>query len=131
MDAMTNPFGGGFGSGAQTVRPLPLLESPATPAQFRIRVDLVGATPPLWRRLTLPSDLTLDRVHQVLQVVFGWTDTHVYQFSLEFGRTMPREYLRVRGSLNIAFGGRGYCLVVPGCRAVGGQRRPTARGFMP
>ena len=29
------------------------------------------------------------------------------------------EYLRVRGPLNIAFGGRRYCLSVPGCRAVG------------
>ncbi|TFD37917.1 hypothetical protein E3T40_03640 [Cryobacterium sp. TMT1-19] len=31
------------------------------------------------------------------------------------------EYLRVWGPLNIVFGGRWYCLVVPGCRAVGGQ----------
>jgi hypothetical protein len=30
------------------------------------------------------------------------------------------EYLRVWGPLNIAFGGRRYCLSVPCCRAVGG-----------
>ena len=39
------------------------------------------------------------------------------------GRTVTKvsflEYLRVRGPLNIAFGGRRYCLSVPGCRAVG------------
>ena len=35
------------------------------------------------------------------------------------GRTDRSEYLRVRGPLNIAFGGRRYCLSVPGCRAVG------------
>jgi hypothetical protein len=40
------------------------------------------------------------------------------------------EYLRVRGPLNIAFGGRWYCLSVPGRCAVGGHWRPTARVFM-
>jgi hypothetical protein len=41
------------------------------------------------------------------------------------------EYLRVWGPLNIAFGGRRYCLSVPCCRAVGGHWRPTARAVMP
>jgi hypothetical protein len=40
------------------------------------------------------------------------------------------EYLRVRGPLNIAFGGRWYCLSVPGRCAAGGHWRPTARVFM-
>jgi hypothetical protein len=91
-DPTTSPFrlGGGFANGARPVRPLPLVEPSATPMQFCIRADLVGATPPLWRRLTLPSNLTLDRVHQVLQAAFGWTDSHLHQFSLEFGRSLPR-----------------------------------------
>ena len=74
----------------RNVRPLLLLEPPVIPMQFRIRVDLVGATPPLWRRLTLPSNLTLDRVHEVLQAAFGWTDSHLHQFSLGFDRSLPR-----------------------------------------
>jgi hypothetical protein len=41
------------------------------------------------------------------------------------------EYLRVWGPVNIAFGGHRYCLWVPRSRAVGGQRRPTARVSMP
>jgi len=52
------------------------------------------------------------RRHQFLQMLFS-------------------EYLRVRGPLNIAFGGHWYCVSVPGCRAVGGHWRPTARAFMP
>ena len=31
---------------------------------YRVRVDLQGARPPLWRRLELSSDLLLDEVHQ-------------------------------------------------------------------
>lgn len=48
----------------------------------RVRVDLVGAKPPVWRRLQLPSTLRLDELHGVLQAVFGWTDSHLHRFSL-------------------------------------------------
>jgi hypothetical protein len=47
-----------------------------------VRVDLVGAKPPVWRRLELPSTLRLDELHGVLQAVFGWTDSHLHRFSL-------------------------------------------------
>ena len=51
-------------------------------AIYRIRVDLDHAEPPIWRRLDLQSDLPLDVVHQVLQVAFDWTDSHLHRFSL-------------------------------------------------
>jgi hypothetical protein len=47
---------------------------------YRVRVDLKGTKPPLWRRLELSSDLLLDEVHQVIQEAFGWTDSHLHQF---------------------------------------------------
>ena len=47
---------------------------------YRVRVDLKGTKPPLWRRLELSSDLFLDEVHQVIQQAFGWTDSHLHQF---------------------------------------------------
>ncbi len=49
---------------------------------FRIRVDLKHARPPIWRRLEVRSDLTLDVLHRVLQAAFGWTDSHLWRFSL-------------------------------------------------
>ena len=49
---------------------------------FRVRVDLQRSRPRIWRRLTLRSDLTLDLVHRVLQTSFGWTDTHLWRFSI-------------------------------------------------
>src|SRR5689334_2458885 len=54
-------------------------------AIYRVRVDIDGARPPIWRRLDLRSDLHLDLVHQVIQAVFGWTDTHLHRFSLGGG----------------------------------------------
>jgi len=58
-----------------------------TPATLRLYVHLEGAFPPVWRRIAVASDLGLDDLHDVLQVVFGWEDYHLYRFT-----TGPEEY---------------------------------------
>ena len=60
---------------------------------LRVRVDLDDATPPIWRRLDLRSDLTLDVLHQVLQAAFGWSDSHLHRFSLGGGPFHPTAQL--------------------------------------
>ena len=47
---------------------------------FQVRLDLRFAKPPVWRRLVLPSDLTLDEVHSVIQSAMGWSDYHLHRF---------------------------------------------------
>ncbi|WIM70878.1 plasmid pRiA4b ORF-3 family protein [Corynebacterium suedekumii] len=47
---------------------------------FRVRVDLLDTSPPVWRRLVIPGALTMDRVHEVLQEAMGWFDSHLHQF---------------------------------------------------
>jgi len=58
-----------------TLRPVP-----AVVRGFRVRLDLHGTKPPVWRRLELPGDLTLPRVHDVIQAAMGWTDSHLHRF---------------------------------------------------
>jgi hypothetical protein len=53
---------------------------PAEVRGYRVRLDLRGAKPPVWRRLELPGDLTLPRLHEVIQAAMGWTDTHLHRF---------------------------------------------------
>jgi hypothetical protein len=48
---------------------------------YRIRIDLDGTAPPLWRRLELRSDLRLDAVHAAIQLAIGWTDRHLHRFT--------------------------------------------------
>jgi hypothetical protein len=48
---------------------------------YRVRVDLDDTSPPLWRRLELASDTHLDELHDVIQIAFGWTDSHLHRFS--------------------------------------------------
>lgn len=57
----------------------------AEPAIYRLRVDLDDATPPIWRRVDVRSDVTLEVMHQVLQAMFSWQDYHLYRFSLGGG----------------------------------------------
>ena len=52
---------------------------------YRVRVHLDDSDPTIWRRLDLRSNLTLDLLHQVLQVAFDWTDSHLHRFSLGGG----------------------------------------------
>jgi hypothetical protein len=47
---------------------------------FQLKVTLLGSSPPIWRRVLVPSDLTLSKLHDVLQVLMGWTDSHLHQF---------------------------------------------------
>ncbi len=49
---------------------------------FRIRLDLHGAKPPVWRRLELPGDLTLPRVQDAIQAAMGWYSSHLHRFRM-------------------------------------------------
>lgn len=48
---------------------------------YRVQVDLRETSPPAWRRLELASDLNLAELHDILQVAFGWTDSHLHGFA--------------------------------------------------
>jgi hypothetical protein len=51
----------------------------------------------IWRRIEVDADVTLFRLHQILQVVMGWTDSHLHQYrrgSLYYGQSDPEFGLR-------------------------------------
>jgi len=49
---------------------------------YQFRIELVDIRPPVWRRVLVPAQMRLSKLHSVIQVVFGWTDTHLHRFSI-------------------------------------------------
>lgn len=41
---------------------------------------LLRTAPPIWRRLLVPSDVTLSGLHDLLQLAMGRTDCHLREF---------------------------------------------------
>jgi len=49
---------------------------------YRLKVTLKGSKPPIWRRLEVPGNITLAKLHHILQVAMGWTDSHLHSFKI-------------------------------------------------
>ncbi|MGD1103066.1 MAG: plasmid pRiA4b ORF-3 family protein [Terriglobia bacterium] len=63
---------------------------------YQIKVTLLGTRPPIWRRLLVPAGLTLEHLHDVLQVAMGWEDCHLHDFRVgqkRFGIPDPNDRL--------------------------------------
>jgi len=53
---------------------------------IQLKITLRGSRPAIWRRIVVPADMTLDRLHDVFQIAMGWTNSHLHQFIGEGGR---------------------------------------------
>jgi hypothetical protein len=49
---------------------------------YQLKVTLHGVKPPVWRRLLVGSSISLRKLHDILQVALGWTDSHLHLFEV-------------------------------------------------
>ncbi len=47
---------------------------------YLLKIQLLDIEPPIWRRFVVPASITLDRLHDVIQIVMGWADCHLHMF---------------------------------------------------
>jgi Plasmid pRiA4b ORF-3-like protein len=50
---------------------------------YQAKITLKGIRPAIWRRVQVPATIRLSDLHQVIQTVFGWTDSHLHQFFID------------------------------------------------
>ncbi len=50
-----------------------------TAAIARLKVTLDDVEPKVLRRIEVPADIKLDRLHLTLQAALGWTNSHLYE----------------------------------------------------
>lgn len=46
-----------------------------------VRLDLVHSHPPIWRRIQIPTNLTLTQLHEVIQIAMDWSACHLWSFT--------------------------------------------------
>src|SRR5260370_40235811 len=54
--------------------------SKAKPSTYQLKITLLEIEPPIWRRIQVPNTLLLCCLHDAIQAVMGWTDSHLHQF---------------------------------------------------
>lgn len=50
---------------------------------YQLHVSLDEIKPRIWRRLQVPADITLAKLHFALQDAFGWTNSHLHVFEVD------------------------------------------------
>jgi hypothetical protein len=58
----------------------------------QIKVSLQDVEPTIWRRLEVPAEIKLSRLHVALQAAMGWQDYHLHAFrigEIEYGVPNP------------------------------------------
>jgi len=66
---------------SETKIPNPKIHKPQPQLSiYELRITLQEISPPIWRLVQVPDTLPLNRLHDVLQTVIGWTDSHLHQF---------------------------------------------------
>ena len=49
---------------------------------YELYVELEDIEPLIWRRLLVPATITLPKLHRLLQLAMGWTNSHLHSFTV-------------------------------------------------
>jgi hypothetical protein len=48
----------------------------------QLKITIQEIRPPIWRRVRVPGRMSLEALHRVIQIVFGWTNSHLHEFRI-------------------------------------------------
>lgn len=58
------------------------MDTPPNETAYVIKIRLLDTKPQIWRRFFVPGGITLDRLHDVIQIVMGWQECHLHEFRI-------------------------------------------------
>jgi DNA-binding Lrp family transcriptional regulator len=61
-------------------------------AVYRFKIVLKDTDPAIWRRIET-KDVTLGKLHELIQTVMGWTNSHLHQFEIEDARYTDPQFM--------------------------------------
>lgn len=47
---------------------------------YQFKIALKDSSPTIWRRFQVDSNISLYKMHEIIQIVMGWTNSHLHQF---------------------------------------------------
>jgi Plasmid pRiA4b ORF-3-like protein len=53
---------------------------PTTTPIYQLRIRLDRISPMIWRRLLVTDATTIAELHAIIQIAFGWSDSHLHRF---------------------------------------------------
>jgi len=65
-----------------------------TTSIYQLQITLLGVTPAVWRRVLVPGNVNLPKLHRVIQRTMGWSNTHLHKFEFKEKRISPEEHLK-------------------------------------
>jgi hypothetical protein len=62
------------------------LPSPSNSPIYQLKITIADTTPPVWRRVLVHGDISLDRLHDLIQAALGWWNHHLHEFEFDEAR---------------------------------------------
>ncbi len=47
---------------------------------YQLKITIDDITPAIWRTIQLPESYSLNKLHHIIQITLGWTNSHLYMF---------------------------------------------------
>ena len=50
---------------------------------LKLRITILDIKPEIWREILIKNDITFKKLHEIIQISFGWTNSHLYNFNVD------------------------------------------------
>lgn len=60
------------------------------PKAYQLKISLADSEPEIWRQVVVPTQITLEDLHRIIQLAMGWENLHTYAFDVGLAEKRSR-----------------------------------------